>query len=119
VFRGIAAFIVFIVALGPSATLLCKGWCDPEVAAATDCHDDRMPATPTMAGNDDCGGAALAPAAWAREGIGRGVAASDFAAAVVAQHRVIPTVEATSPFRYLSGADVSLDPRALTTVLRI
>ena len=41
-FRATILTVVLVFAAGPSASLFCKAWCDPQVAAESGCHHDGL-----------------------------------------------------------------------------
>jgi hypothetical protein len=69
-----------MIAVGPSATLLCKAWCDRVDAAMSDCHHDQVSTAASLTGSDDCESAGLS--AVLREDIRRGVSPPDDGSAV-------------------------------------
>jgi len=69
--RAVLLSIVFSLAAGPDITLLCRAWCNAELAAATACHHETSFTMPIVAGDGSCDNVALTTAAL-REDIRRG-----------------------------------------------
>jgi hypothetical protein len=74
VFKFVALSIALIVGVGPGAALLCRAWCDAQLASMTGCHDagpgDELRVTTTHA----CDDVALATSAFVLDDARRGVA---------------------------------------------
>ena len=75
-----------MLAVGQSATLLCKAWCNPTAVAVTDCHHNQTNTTPALAGIEDCDTAALI--AVVREETRRGGRFPDSRTSVVSVHPI-------------------------------
>jgi len=54
VFRATVLSIVLVFAAGPSASLFCKAWCEPKVAAARGCHHEDHDSSSSVSGDDFC-----------------------------------------------------------------
>jgi hypothetical protein len=55
VLRATVLSIVFAVAVGPNAALLCRVWCDPGAATASGCHHQRSSAEATrLVASNNC-----------------------------------------------------------------
>jgi hypothetical protein len=80
VFRAATVSVLLMIAVGPSAALLCKAWCNRAGVAVSDCQHGQANTTPALTGVEDCEAAALT--AIVREEIRRGVSWSDSRAAV-------------------------------------
>ena len=53
-FRAVLLSIVLSLAVGQNVALLCRAWCNAHVAAASGCHHEDSPTTPTVAGDESC-----------------------------------------------------------------
>ena len=62
VFRAALLSIVLSLAVGQNVALLCRAWCQARVAAASGCHHEGAPSTPSVAGDKDCDNAVVAAA---------------------------------------------------------
>lgn len=72
-FRAALLSIVLSLAVGQNVVLLCRAWCNARVAAASGCHHEEAPLTPSVAGDKDCDNAGLAATAVLREDVRRDV----------------------------------------------
>ena len=54
VFRATVLSIVVIFAAGPTASLMCKAWCEPQAAAARGCYHQDDPSSTGAAGSHSC-----------------------------------------------------------------
>ena len=95
-FRVTVVSIVLTLVVGPNAGVLCKAWCDPAEAAATQCHHERGSLSATLSGTDDCGREIPDSAVVVNDDARRGAPSSDALRAVMApqHHRAIPSSEA-------------------------
>lgn len=102
--RATVLSIVFTVAVGPNAALLCKVWCDPGAAAASGCHHQgsSSEATRLVAANncDDDDGSNL-PAIL----LARAQAASDSQFTVAT---IPPTM--TTPLSFVAARHLDTSP---------
>jgi hypothetical protein len=117
VFRAVVLSVVLILAVGPTASLLCRTGCDPQVAAASEC-DEHPGASPGMAGDDSCDSVVLS-AAFLREHTRRNVSSPDrdLAIPVPRYQAACSSIDATPGHKPERG--LSLDRQSLPTVLRI
>ena len=95
-FHATVLSIVLALVVGPNASVLCKAWCDPAGAAATQCHHERGSLSATLSGTDDCGREIPDSAVLVNDDARRGAPSSDALRAVMAprHHRAIPSSEA-------------------------
>jgi hypothetical protein len=117
VLRGSVLFIVLTLAVGQDGRLLCRAWCDPQVAAASDCQHEK-PASSTSVAGDSCHGGLRRVAAVSREDVRRRVSVSDAAHAIVVPryplaHLTIDTRPGDEP-----GRAWSLERRPVSIALR-
>jgi hypothetical protein len=54
VFRAAVLTVALLFAAGPSASLLCKAWCDPDVAARDGCHHSGADSSASLTSDDSC-----------------------------------------------------------------
>ena len=111
--------IVLTLAVGPSAPLFCKVWCDSQQAAAAGCHHEDGTGSPGVAGDNQCDDRPVGLVGFVRDDGRRAADALDH------QHAV-----ALAPLRFTpprteirSGHDPGQQPllaaRPLTIALRI
>jgi hypothetical protein len=67
--------MVLSLAVGPTASLLCRIWCFPQADAATGCHHENSSTTPSVAGEQGCDNVVVAATAVLREDVRRDVSA--------------------------------------------
>lgn len=116
-FRASLLLIVSTLVVGPDVGVLCKAWCDPAAAAATECHHQAGSSSAALNGTDDCGKAAP-HSAFVKEDASRAVPPSDPQPVMVPrQHRAASSTKAC-PVDDL-GCTWSLAPRPLAIALRI
>ena len=119
-FRVADFFMVLIVAASPSATLLCKSSCDPQVAAPTACHEADASSSPSVAVSDDgCDEVALSAVALLREGVRRGISSPEGEHAILVPRYQLARLTTGAPLGYKPGRDSPLERRPLKTALRI
>lgn len=121
-FRAVVVSIVLTLAVAPSAALLCRAWCHPQVAAASTCHHEQPSATSSVVADatcDECEKVALGAAQFLREEVRRSVSNLDVDHAIVVAR--YPLAELTSDARpdREPGRQCSLETRPLATILRI
>jgi hypothetical protein len=118
VFRLAALSIALTVAAGPSATLLCRTWCDPQ-AAATRCHEDAF-TSPSVVADDGCDKLVLSSAAFVREDVRRrGVSSSGGEHAIPVPRYQLARLTTDESLGHKPGRDWSLEKQPLETALRI
>jgi hypothetical protein len=54
VFRAAVLSIVLTFAVGPSASVLCRAWCDPQSASSTGCSHNAPADAPSIGDNNNC-----------------------------------------------------------------
>ena len=118
-FRATVLSIVLALVVGPNASVLCKAWCDPAEAAATQCHHERGSLSATLTGTDDCGSVVAHSAVAVKDDARGGAPSSDPQQAVIVprHHRAVSSTEADPG----DGAwcTWALVQRPLVTALRI
>ena len=120
--RAVVVSIVLTLAVAPNAALLCRAWCDPQVAAASACHHEKSPATSSVVADptrDECDQSAVRPAQFLREDVRRSVSALDAGDAIlVARYQFAPSTTDTrsgqEPWR-----EWRLEKQPLLTALRL
>jgi len=118
VFRAALLSIVFSLAVGQNVALLCRTWCDADVAAATECYHNSS-TTPSVAGDENCGNGVVAATAVLREDVQRAVSSQNAnqAIPVPRYQRAQLTIDARRGQEPWRGW--SLEKRSLSTALRI
>ncbi len=118
-FRALVLSIALTVAAGPSAAMLCRTWCNPQVAAADGCNHAASTASTSVAADDTCDDLALSAAAFVREDVRRDVSSADrHYALLVPRHHLADTTSDDS-YRHRSWPESSLEKRPLSANLRI
>ena len=117
-FRAAVLTIVLTLSAGPSATLLCKTWCNPQSAAGR-CHDTTSAGSTSVAANHKCDDAGFGAAALIPEGGLRSVSAPERHHAVLGPRHHLANPAADRGPRGRSSVQSSLEKRPLTTNLRI
>ena len=118
VFRAAVLSIVLTLAVGPNAALLCRTWCDQQVATASRCHHETSTTSPNVAGDDSCDSSVLS-AAFLREDVRRGVSPPDGDQAIpIPRYQVACSTIDARP-GHEPGREWSLEKRPLSTALRI
>lgn len=118
-FRAAVLSIVLTLAVGPSAGLLCKTWCNPQAAAADGGHHAASTASTSVAADDTCEDLGLGAAAFLREDVRRGVSAPERDHAVVALPYHLARTTTDDRSREHAHIEWSLEKRPLSTTLRI
>jgi hypothetical protein len=120
-FRTVLFSLVFSLAVGQSASLLCKALCDPAGAAAIGCHDHggESDSSARIVASHDCDDQGPAATAFLTEDA-RGTASLAHAdpALAVARHHAAAALTAARP-DHGPGHLPSLEKRPLKTALRI
>jgi hypothetical protein len=112
---------VLTLAAGPNASLLCRTWCDPQVAAASLCHHEDQATSPSVAGDDCCpnrDNGVLSAAEFFPKDMRRGVSPDDVQAIPVLRHELAHSPTDASRGDE-PGREWSLEKSPLPTVLRI
>jgi hypothetical protein len=119
VLRASVFSIVVLLAVGQNTAVLCGLWCQPGGAAMAHCHEQAGSSTsPTLRGDDRCGGMVAAAATLIREDLRR---VSDHGArySVVVPRYLVPAL----PSEALGAAALRraspLDSQPLFLALRI
>lgn len=94
VFRATILTVVWLLAIGPTASLLCKAWCEPHAAAESGCHHAQGGEDASIGSADSCEGS-LGQAGLLKEDLRRAPAADAGPAVLVT--RLELTASATSP----------------------
>jgi hypothetical protein len=118
VFRVAVLSVVLAMTGTPTATLLCRTWCDPDAAAASGCHHERLGTVTIVAGQDGCRNTVLSATSIVQENVRRTLSPDREYALPLSRYQLAPS---TADTRHRSGADRdrSLDNQPLTTALRI
>lgn len=116
-FRAVVLSVALTLLVGQNAGLLCKVWCDPQVAAATGCHGEATTGTTRVTGGS-CDHLVLSVSAFLREDGLRATATPDAAHAIVVSHYVAQVTAGAQPGQQAERGR-SLERRPLTTTLRI
>ncbi|HEX2344687.1 MAG TPA: hypothetical protein VHI98_29730 [Vicinamibacterales bacterium] len=82
-FRATVLSIVLTLMAGPSASILCKAWCDPADAAAQGCHHRDASTSPALTGTDDCDNPVFTRAVLVKEDVRRSVSSPDTRQALI------------------------------------
>ena len=117
-FRVAVLSIVLAITETPTATLLCRTWCDPSTAAASGCHHERLATFIIVAGQDGCRNTVLSATSIGQENVRRTRSPDREYALPLSRYQLAPSNVDT---RHRAGADRerSLDYQPLTTALRI
>ena len=117
-FRVAVLSIVLAMTGTPTATLLCRTWCDPSAAAASGCPHERLATFTIVAGQDGCRNTVLSATSIVQEAVRRTLAPDGEYAFPLSRYQLAASTVDT---RHRSGADRddSLDHQPLTTALRI
>ena len=118
-FRAALLSIVLSLAVGPNVALLCRTWCDGQVAAASECHHEHSSSTSSVASEEHCGTVAVAAIALPREDTRSDVSFRDATQAIPVPryqfaHLKVDARPDQEPWR-----ERSLEKRPLSTALRI
>jgi len=118
VFRATILTVVLLFAGGPSVSLFCKAWCDPQVAAENGCHHENNGGAASVSSDDSCDDSVQGPAGLLKEDP-RGAPAPDGGAVVLtARFQIIPTATGLVPV-WNRGRPPSDLNQPQTTPLRI
>jgi hypothetical protein len=117
-FRAIALSIALTLAAGPTAGQICKALCSPQSEAAAGCHHEASTASPIVASDRNCDGAAVTVGAFFRDEGVRGPALHASDAVRVPTYQV-PLLTINGGVGHQAVHHWSLASRPLTTALRI
>lgn len=116
--RAIALSIVLALAAGPSASLLCKAWCDPHVAAESGCHGQGAGEAASVASDDSCQDSVQESAAFLKEDLRRTTASDAGPAVSVARFQLDGSATDRRPAWHRERAPSDAQ-RPLNTPLRV
>ena len=94
VFRATILTVVWLFAVGPSASPLCKAWCEPHAAAESGCHHAQSGGDASVGSADSCEDA-VGPAGLLKEDLRRAPAPDAGPGVLMTRLEVMAT--ATSP----------------------
>ena len=118
-FRAALFSIVFSLAVGQNAALLCRTWCDAHVAVASECHHQNSSHTPSLAGDENCDNVVMAATAVLREDTRRDVSSQGANQAIpVPRYKLTQSTIDASPGEEPWHAWL-LEKHPLATALRI
>ena len=116
--RAIALSVVLALAAGPSASLLCKAWCDPHVAAENGCHGQGAGEAASVASDDSCQDSVQESTVFLKEDARRTASEDSAPAVATARFQRAPSTSDSRPI-WRRGRAPSDPPRPLDTPLRI
>jgi hypothetical protein len=119
VFKAAVLSIMLTLAAGPSASLLCRAWCDSQATAAGGCHHEAHATSPSVAGDDNCDDTMVSGDAFLREDAPRGVSTPDADQAVLVVRFQLPRSPSAVRPGQKPWREWSLEQRPLSTTLRI
>jgi hypothetical protein len=119
VFPAAAISIVLILAIGSNAQLLCKAWCHPQAAAASECHHENSSTPPSVAGDENCDNVVVAATAVLREDMRRDVSSQDANQAIPVPRYQLAQLTIDERPGQEPWREWSLGKRPLSTALRI
>lgn len=117
-FRVAVLSIVLAMTGTPTATLLCRTWCDPDAAATSGCYHERLATVTIVAGRDGCRNTVLSATSIVQENVRRTVPPGRAYALPLPRYQLAPSTVG-SRLRPGADRDRSLDNQPLTTALRI
>ena len=117
-FRATVLSIVLVFAAGPSASLFCEAWCQPQVAAAQGCHHQDRADSTNVAPSHSCQDVVLGSDAVVKEDLRRPDSSDGVASVRAVGHLLLaPGAGLRSP--HAAGRPSPDLSRPLTTPLRI
>jgi hypothetical protein len=111
--------VAWTLAFGPTASLLCRTWCDPHAAAASGCHHGAESTDPIMAGADGCAGLMVSGTVFLPEKGHRDRSAADAPPATLVPRYQAGEPAAADRLRRERGRKWYLERPPLSTPLRI
>ena len=118
-FRAVLLSIVLSLAVGQNVALLCRAWCNAHVAAASGCHHEDSPTTPTVAGDESCDNLVVVATAVLREDVRRDVSSRNANQAIpVPRYQLAQLTIGAGPGQE-PWREWSLEKGPLSTALRI
>lgn len=119
VFRATVLSIALVFAAGPSASLLCKAWCDPHSAAISGCHHEGSGSSTSVTRDHTCRDSIQGSAAFLKEHLrGRASSGGTSSAGAVTQYQIAPVATSERLIDDHGRAPTGLK-RPLNTPLRI
>jgi hypothetical protein len=118
VFRAAVLSIVLAMTGTPTATLLCRTWCDPSAAAASGCHHEGLATVTIVAGQDGCRNTVLSATSIVQENARRTLSPGREYALPLPRYQLAPSTVDTR-LRLGVDWDRSLANQPLTPALRI
>ncbi len=97
VFRATILAVVLLFAVGPSASLFCKAWCDPHVAAENGCHHEGNGGGPSVRSHDSCDDSIQGLAVVLKEDLRRAPTPDGGAVVLTARFQTIPPATRLGP----------------------
>jgi hypothetical protein len=116
VFRATILTVVLLFTAGPSASLFCRAWCDPFVAAEDGCHHEDGGAA-SVSGDDSCDDSVQGPAGLLKEDLRRAPVRDGDAVVLTARFQITSTAVRLVPARNRGRPPDLNQPQ--TTPLRI
>ncbi|MGE0446257.1 MAG: hypothetical protein AB7P99_13595 [Vicinamibacterales bacterium] len=117
-FRATILTVVLVFAAGPSASLFCKAWCDPQVAAENGCHHDDIGGSASLSSSDSCQDSVQGLAVLLKEDVRRSSLADSGLTLPVAKFQLVPSPRIPGVVWSRGRAPADL-LRPLTTPLRV
>ena len=117
-FRATILTVVLLFAAGPSASLFCKAWCDPHVAAENGCHHQNSGGAVSVTSDDSCDDSVQGPAGLLKEDLRRAPAPDGGAVVLTARFQTIAPAAHRVP-AWNRGRSPSDQHQPQTTPLRI
>ena len=117
-FRATILTVVLVFAAGPSASLFCKAWCDPQVAAESGCHHDDFGGSASLSAGDTCRDSVLGLAVFMKEDGRRSSFSESGLILPVAKFQLVPSPRIPGAV-WSRGRAPSALQRPLTTPLRV
>jgi len=119
VFRAIILSVVFALATAQNAVVLCKVFCEPQVASHAACHDKQSTHGPRIIGDDGCDNVAPVSTAFLKEDVRRPAPDSRGDLAIATPRCCIQDVAIEGRPPREPGHLPALERRPLVTALRI
>ena len=117
-FRAVLLSIVLSLAVGQNVALLCRAWCNAHEAAASGCHHEDSPTTPTV-DDESCDNVVVAATAVLREDVRRNVSSQDANHAIPVPRYQLAQFTIDTCQNREAGRRWLLENRPLSTALRI
>lgn len=117
--RAVVLSLVVTLAVGQDAALLCRAWCNPQMAAASGCLHQESANSPSVAGDNNCDHVVLSVSAFLRAEVRPGTPSPDVGHAIVAPPYQLAHSTTDARRGQEPGRGSSLQQRPLATALRI